>query len=476
MLRRFLIVFAGVCVVCAPLAEAAEQVPFRAGAAKSNITPSLGEPIIGGFHPFPAKHVHDELWAKCLVLESGTTRVALVVCDLLGLSHTLCDEARRLVQETTEIPMSHVLVSATHTHSACSALGERYDLAAKLSPYQQFVARRVADAVRCAVNNLEPAKIGWTTADVPQHVFCRRWFLKPGTMPVNPFGNTNDLVKMNPARGSKDLVRPAGPTDPQVAILGVQSREGRPLALFANYSLHYVGGVRGADISADYYGIFDARMRELLDAERQSPEFLAIMSNGTSGNINNIDFTRQGERYAPYARMREVAYDVAAAVHAAYQTIEWRDQVPLGAAFEEIDLAFRRPTPEQLQWAKDTLAKLGPETKPKTLGEIYAARTMGVQSQPERARFALQAFRIGDVGITTFPNEVFSEIGLELKKRNPFKPSFTISLAHGYFGYLPTPEQHALGGYETWLGTSRLEIEASVKMIDQLLRMLESLK
>ena len=101
---------------------------------------------------------------------------------------------------------------------------------------------------------------------------------------------------------------------------------------------------------------------------------------------------------------------------------------------------------------------------------------MGVQSQPERARFALQAFRIGDVGITTFPNEVFSEIGLELKKRNPFKPSFTVSLAHGYFGYLPTPEQHAVGGYETWLGTSRLEIEASVKMIDQLLRMLESLK
>ena len=195
-------------------AEAAEQVPFRAGAAKSNITPSLGEPIIGGFHPFPAKHVHDELWAKCLVLESGTTRVALVVCDLLGLSHTLCDEARRLVQETTEIPMSHVLVSATHTHSACSALGERYDLAAKLSPYQQFVARRVADAVRCAVNNLEPAKIGWTTADVPQHVFCRRWFLKPGTMPVNPFGNTNDLVKMNPARGSRGSGSPGRPPIP----------------------------------------------------------------------------------------------------------------------------------------------------------------------------------------------------------------------------------------------------------------------
>ena len=167
---------------------------------------------------------------------------------------------------------------------------------------------------------------------------------------------------------------------------------------------------------------------------------------------------------------------MAAAVHAAYQTIAWQERVPLAAAFEEIELAFRHPAPEQLERAKGVLAKLAPDAKPKTLEEIYAARTLEVLGQPARARFPLQALRIGEVGITTFPNEVFSEIGLELKARNPFKPSFTVSLAHGYFGYLPTPEQHALGGYETWLGTSRLEEEASVKMIDHLLRMLENLK
>jgi len=214
----------------------------------------------------------------------------------------------------------------------------------------------------------------------------------------------------------------------------------------------------------------------LLGAERQSPQFLAIMSNGTSGNINNIDFSRPGERVEPYARMREVAHDVAAAVHAAYQTITWHERVPLAAAFEEIELAFRHPTTGQLERAKGVLAKLGPDAKPKTLEEIYAARTLEVQGQPARARFPLQALRIGEVGITTLPNEVFSETGLELKARNPFKPAFTVSLAHGYFGYLPTPEQHALGGYETWLGTSRLEVEASVKMVDRLRGMLERLR
>ena len=462
------------CVTAANAADVGTA--FRAGAAKGNITPDLGGAIIGGFHPFPATHVHDELWAKCLVLDNGKTRVAFVVCDVLGLARGVSDEARQLVQEETGLPASHVLVSATHTHSAISALGGRYNLKPELDSYQKFMARRIADTVRCAINNLEPARIGWATASEPRHVFCRRWFLKPGTMPANPFGSTNDLVKMNPARASADLDKPAGPTDPQICLIAVKSLDGRPLALLSNYSLHYVGGVRGADISADYYGMFSDRIQQLLGADRQEPPFVAMMSNGTSGNINNIDFSKPGEKVPPYARMREVANDVAQAVHAAYQTIQWHDSVTLGAAFEDIDLQFRRPTPEQLERAKGVLAKLAPDAKPKSLEEIYAARTLDVNAAPERWNFPLQAFRIGEVGIATLPNEVFSEIGLEMKARSPFKPTFVVSLAHGYYGYLPTVEQHKLGGYETWLGTSRLEIEAAPKMIERLLDMLTRLQ
>jgi len=477
-MKRLQTIALGVLIAAAVDAGAASETnaAFRAGAARSNITPDLGRDIIGGFHPFPAAHVHDDLWAKCLVLDNGKARLAFVVCDLLGLSRGVSDEARRLVQEETGFPAGQVLVAATHTHSAVSALGGRYSLTPALDDYQKFVARRIADAVRCALNNLEPARIGWATASVPQHVFCRRWFLKPGTMPANPFGGTNDLVKMNPARASASLDKPAGPTDPQICLIAVKSLDGRPLALFSNYSLHYVGGVRGADISADYYGVYSDRIQQLLGADRQDPPFVAMMSNGTSGNINNIDFTKPGEKLPPYARMKEVANDVAQAVYAAYQTIPWHDGAPLASAFEEIDLGFRHPTAEQLERAKVTLAKLAPGAKPKTLEEIYAARTLDVNAAPARWKFALQVFRVGEVGIATFPNEVFSEIGLELKARSPFKPTFVASLAHGYFGYLPTPEQHKLGGYETWLGTNRLEVDASPKMIEALLRMLQQLK
>jgi hypothetical protein len=467
-------------VLCATVCFAAAAGPsakFRAGAATSNITPEIGGNIIGGFHPFPSKHVHDDLHARCLVLDNGQTRLAVVVCDLIGLSRYLCDEARRVIQEETGIPAANVMMSGTHTHSATSALGERFSTKPDLDDYQKFVARRIADAVRCAINNLAPARIGWAAGSEPRHVFNRRWFLKPGTMPMNPFGSTNDLVKMNPGRASPNLVKPAGPTDPEISLIAVQSPEGRPIALWASYSLHYVGGVGPAHISADYYGMFCDRMQQLLGADRQDPPFVAMMSNGTSGDINNIDCSTPGEKkYASYERMREVANDVAAATFKAYKTIQWRDTVPLGATFQDMEIGFRHPTAAQLERAKGVLAKIPAGKKSNTLEEIYAERALNVNGYPQRGRIPLQTLRVGDVGIGTIPTEVFVEIGLEMKKRSPLKPAFVVSLAHGYFGYLPTPEQHKLGGYETWLGTNRLEVDASTKIVTALLEMLEKLR
>src|SRR5687767_1360758 len=91
---------------------------LRAGAATSNITPPLGSAIVGGFAPFPATHVHDELHARCLVLDDGTTKLVFVVCDLLGIDRQVSDEARALLQQDLQIPPENVLISATHTHSA----------------------------------------------------------------------------------------------------------------------------------------------------------------------------------------------------------------------------------------------------------------------------------------------------------------------------------------------------------------------
>src|SRR5262249_40531310 len=153
-------------------------------------------------------------------------------------------------------------------------------------------------------------------------VFNRRWKMKPGVPMRDPFGR-DDHVRMNPAPGSAELVEPAGPTDPEVGVLSVQTAEGRPLALLANYSLHYVGGTGGGDVSADYYGVFADRVQQLLAADRFDPPFVGMMSNGTSGDINNVNFRDKGAAQPPYAQIRKVANLLATEAARVAGTIEY---------------------------------------------------------------------------------------------------------------------------------------------------------
>jgi hypothetical protein len=450
---------------------------FRAGAAATNITPPLGLPIVGGWTPMPATNVHDELHARCLVLDDGRTRLAIVVSDNVGISRDVFDEAKRAVQEKTGLPRENMLMSSTHTHSATSARGRSGISGRPLDDYQRFVASRIADAVLLAIRNLEPARIGWGLGREGTQVFNRRWRMKPGTPLKNPFGGTDHVV-MNPSPGDPNLLEPAGPTDPEIHFLSVQSAAGRPIALLANYSLHYVGGVPAGDISADYFGVFAERMEGFLGAHGQRPPFLGILSNGTSGNINNINFQPgpNPRKWQPYEKMRMVANLVAAEVFKAYQEVEHRDWVPLGAAQAEIPLGVRVPTPADLQWAEAVLKRPKDAPAGHLREETYARRTLEMKDYPREIPLVLQALRIGEGGIAAIPAEVFVEIGLEIRKRSPFARTFTISLANGAYGYLPTVEHHKLGGYETWRGTNILEIEAAPKIVNTLLELLGTLK
>ena len=456
-------------------AEAADEKPLLAGAATSNITPWLGGGLVGNFGtPPPAKYVHDELHARCFVLDDGATRIALVVVDNIYISREVLDEAKRQVTEATGLPADRMLISGTHTHSSVSARWPNpLQPGKEFTEYQRFVAHRIADGVRCAIYNLQPARIAWGTADLPGQVFCRRWLLKPGAELFNPFGEP-DQVKMNPGN-RPDLLKPAGPVDPQIAFLAIETADGRPLGLLANYSLHYVGGTGPNHISADYFGAFADRIQQLLGADRLDPPFVGAMSNGTSGNINNNDYSKPRQKRERYEQIRLVADQCAQAVVEQYRKLTWHDRAPLAMRQRELELAVRKPTPAQLEHARGVLAD--PDRRDQFPHErSYAARAIQQLEAPEAIRVLLQSVRIGQLGIFAIPFEVFSEIGLELKARSPFQPSFTIELANGGYGYLPTPEQHKLGGYETWLGTNKVEEQASVKIVDALLEMAAELK
>jgi neutral ceramidase len=451
-----------------------ESLLFRAGSSMSNITPVIGTSTNGYFQDVIITNIHDETHARCIVLDDGQYKLAIVVADLCLLMRETADQAKQRAHDHTGIPVENILISATHTHSAgtaCAVFQSDPD-----PDYLKFISERIADAIIRAHANLQPARIGWGFGEEPNQVFCRRWKMRPGTALPNPFGG-QDQVKMNPGIKNPNLLEATGPVDPELPLVVLRSVDGEYIGLLANYSLHYVGFVPAGDVSADYFAVFARRMEQLLSARDQKIPFVGIMSNGTSGDINNIDFSgRFTQATKPYIQMEYVANRLAAEAVKVIQNMEYQDWVPLAARREEIRLGVRRPTAVEVQRAQAIVAQAG-NREMKTLEEIYARETLFMKDYPAEQSVILQVLRIGSLAIAAIPCEPFAEIGLELKDKSPFADMFTISLANAYHGYLPTPAQHVLGGYETWRArSSYLEVDAAPKVIETLLKLMNELK
>ena len=442
------------------VSAAAEKV-FRAGASAVDISPTEFPVIVsGGFLERTAGDLKDPLHARALVLDDGATRLAIVVVDTLLMPRDLVDKAKQMAEQATGIPTDHMLVAATHTHCAPSvvgALGTGVD-----EPYVKVLPGWIAQAVEQAAENLAPARVGWAVADAPDHTNCRRWILRPDRIGTDPFGEQTIGAMMHPGYQNPSYVGPSGPDDPGLSILAVQSPDGRPVALLANYSMHYYGA---AAVSADYYGRFCNRMEERIPS---NSSFVAIMSQGTSGDLHWMDYSRP----ANPPGIDKYADELSRIAHEAYKTIEYHDWVPLAMA--ETTLTLRRRTPDEarLAWAKKLVAEMGGR-KPKNRPEVYAWEQIYLHEDPVR-EFKLQAVRVGDLGMAAIPCEVYGITGLKVKAQSPLQPTFNYELANGAEGYIPPPEQHFLGGYTTWPARSAgLEVEAEPKIVEAVLSLLE---
>ncbi len=455
--------------LCTARVDAAEKV-FLAGAVAQDITPEKWPVSVnGGMADRQATRSVDTLHARCLVLDDGDGGLVMVVVDSCMVPRDVFDEAKSLASQATGIPTDRMLMSATHTHTAVTVTGVFQSDPEE--EYKRLLAKRIAQGVEQAWKQREPAQIGWGVGSDPHQVFNRRWFTNDSVVNTDPFEGTTDKVRMNPGFDKSVTRETSGPTDPEVCLISVRSTAGRPICLFANYSLHYVGGFEA--LSADYFAEFANQMAIKLEATALDPPFVGVMSNGTSGNINNVNYGSAGvPPRQPGEQIRVVAASVAEAAFKCYHTIEYHDWVPLKSAQAEIELGVRKPNAEQLAQAKAWLSEAGPGPYAK-MREIYARESVLLSGYPDQVQVILQAFRIGDLGVVSSPCETFVEVGLAIKHDSPLKPTFCVSLANGYNGYLPTAQHHAWGGYETWRArSSYLAVDSEAKIRETLLRLL----
>jgi len=285
---------------------------------------------------------------------------------------------------------------------------------------------------------------------------------------------------MNPGVGNPNLIRPAGPVDPDAGLLVVESAGGRPIAVLGNYALHYVGGTGRGEISADYFGVWAGAMARHAGVccRGETPPFVAMLTNGCSGNINNVNWGGgSAKRYPPYAKMREVAERLAGVSWRTWKSMEFHDPVELDASMETVNLGVRLPTSREVEAAGRILANAPQSGQLKERPRIYARETLLMaETFPSRVEAPVQALRIGSLGIVTFPGEAFVELGLEVKAGSTFELCIPVELAGGAFGYIPTVEAHSQGGYETWRAkSSYLEVGAAPKLVAAALRRLRAI-
>ena len=419
-------------LITSSLISAANCDPLKVGAANVDISPPQLPTIQnGGFLEALIKRTADPLHARALVFDDGNETLAIVVVDSCMIPRDLCDLAKALAHQKTGIALDRMLISATHTHAAPSVMS--YCLGSRKDPaYTAFLPAKISEAIERAHANLQPARIGFTAADAGEFTKNRRWIRRSDTLDLDPFGQRTVQAMMHPGHQNPDFIGPSGPIDPWLSLLNIQTSEGKPLALLANFSMHYFSGHPGA--SSDYYGRFAKAM-----AGRLAPgndDFVAILSQGTSGDLWWGDYSlpeRQKWDIVEYTnRLARLAEN-------ALTNVEYESEHSIAMAEERITLGRRLPDEERLEWARNKTAEMKKtgNGRPRNRPEVYAEQALWIDQNREE-ELVLQAIRIGATAITGIPNEVYAITGLKLKARSPLPNTFNISLANGSGGLYST--------------------------------------
>jgi neutral/alkaline ceramidase-like enzyme len=451
--------------VCFALVCDAAGAEFRAGAAAVKITPPKGAPLAGYYYNRAAEGVHDDLYAKALVLQQDTNKVAFVVCDLISLTRPIVEEARKIISEGSGLKGDNVMMSATHTHTAPvlrggstrnAAQGGEEDIAAR---YTAELPKLIAESVRLAEQNLTNASAfaGW--GRVENLSFNRRYLMRNGT------------VGWNPGKLNTNIVRAAGPVDPDIAVFYVQTPDGKkPLSTYVNFAMHpdTVGGVQ---ISADY----PFTLAKLL-GEYKGPDMVTIFANSTCGNINHVDVNwRDPQKGHPEAA--RIGTILAGEVLQRYKKLRPIHIGPLRARSEIVKLPLPLVKQEEIEEAR-RIAQIPAVTgtnQPKFLDRVKAYKVLDVAAREGKPHeLEVQVIALGnDVAWVSLPGEIFVEIGLAIKKASPFYYTFIAELANGSIGYIPNREAYAQGNYEVVSarcaeGSGELLLQSAIHQLKEL--------
>lgn len=457
-------------------AHSAAAGEFRAGTALTDVTPKKLPVIVNGsMTSRSVDTIKTPLSARSFAFSDGKETLVIVVVDSCMMPRPLLDEVKAIAAEKAGIGTDRILISATHTHTAGSCMGA---LGTDADPvYSLYLKKKLVEAILAPLQKLQPARIGWAEIDAGEFTALRRWALHPDHVREDPFGNPTVFANMHAASDWEKVTGKTGPEDPMLRLISIQTAEGKPLGVLANYSMHYFGD---RDISADYFGLFCDGLKARIAPEDEA--FLAAMSHGCSGDIWRHDYEKSADRKDPDQQwtIEEYAEKIVDRAVTALEGIEHTSPASIAMTEKRMTLPYRTPNKQLLEWSQRIVAEMGGRPPggrlPKTQPEIYAREQVLLHEKGE-TEIVVQALRLGDdVAIATTPNETYALTGLKIINASPAEHTMVIELANGGDGYIPPPEQHLLGGYNTWAARSAgLEVEAEPKITEAAVALLEQI-
>jgi len=453
--------------------------PLEVGAASVEITPPVGYPHYRGELagvPVGATGVKNPLYARALVFRQGNTKGAILICDLNAIPRDIIRIVRENASEQTGIPFQHISIAATHTHTAPAireivpGYADR-EATGKLTEedkrgYLAHLIQRMTQAVITANQQARASHLMTGKGYTAGLSFNRRFLM------------TDGRVRFNPGPGNPKIVRPVGPTDPEVHfVLFKDPAQNNFHASLTVFAIH-ADTEGGTDFSADYPFYLHKQMGETF-----GKQLVSVFGPGPCGDINHIN-VHQPAGTNRKNLTEKIGTELAKIISGALS--EKQQHAILKIASRTLYLPLQRFSDTELQWARHDTSQLYPERtflstmrRRKILSLEQMRRREAIppsaSGEPWLLPVEIQVFQLNtQTAIVTLPGEVFVELGLDLKKRSPFANTMVIELANADIRYVPTRRAFAEGEYEAV--NSRLAPGSGEKMVEEALQLLHDMR
>ncbi len=433
---------------------------LMAGCSKVKMTPPLGTPLGGNVRDKGSQGVHDDIYAKTLVLSDGEKEIAFVSCALIGVTKAMAQNIRQIAEKRCAIPKENIMTCAFHTHSGPATIGLFTEVN---ESYLNSLPEIIASSICKAKENLKKVKIKFASGEEKALPHNRRIKMKNGTLRMN----WEDLLL-------DEIDKPAGPIDPEVGVIVIGELDGKMMAVLINYTCH--PAILAGDnflISEDYPGYTMRFVEKQTDA-------LCLFTNGATGNINHVNIFNPHQKRGFYEAER-LGTILGRKVLSIIPKAKDVSLDKLGIIREKINLPLRKIRRFEIEEARKLVQRRNTKRISLIDGlseEVYAEQILSLSKTGRKSLSSgIQVISLGDVTFVGIPGELFVEYGLEIKEKSPFTHTLIIGYANDYVGYIPTLEAFQEGGYEVRTGlASKLDPITGGMITGKTLEILNKLK